>query len=150
MDNEFTGKTTTFWGTLSAAFWFGITFLKYLSHKQKTKEAEKALFQTLENKMSDPVEVKVGIKETKECLEAAKAVSIYIIKKVKDGIQVQDGIDIVETLLLDSAFKKVIADAIDKADQVPNELSHLDLGETLEIVNFAIASVPEYLEALKK
>ena len=91
-----------------------------------------------------------GIKETKEVLVASKALSLLIIKKVKDGVQLQDGVDLVASLLLDADIKKAIGDAADKINEVPSELGDLDVMEVVDLGNFALSSVPEYIEALKK
>lgn len=147
MDDElFSAKNTSFWGALAAAAVAAREYFKFKGRKLTT-EAENNLAQTMEKKA---MEAKKGIKETKEALEALEFLSLFIISKVKDGVQVQDGVDLVSSILLDADMKGKISAAVDKIHEVPQELGDLELGEILELSKFAIDSVPKYVEALKK
>ena len=96
------------------------------------------------------MEEKKGIKETKEVLMAAKVLSLLIIKKAKDGIQVSDGVDIAAALLLDAEIKNAVSAALDKINEVPAEMKELDILEGMDLAKFVLDSIPEYIEALKK
>ena len=96
------------------------------------------------------MEEKKGVKETKEVLLAAKVLSLLIIKKAKDGIQVSDGVDIAAALLLDAEIKGAVSAALDKINEVPAEMKDLDILEGMDLAKFVLDSIPEYIEALKK
>lgn len=146
-DNElFTAKSSGFWGFLSAISWLGYAVVNYLK-ASKTKESEKELARILEEKT---MEEKKGVKETKEVLLAAKVLSLLIIKKAKDGIQVSDGVDIAAALLLDAEIKGAVSAALDKINEVPAEMKDLDILEGMDLAKFVLDSIPEYIEALKK
>lgn len=146
-DNElFTAKNSGFWGFLSALSWLGYAVVNYLK-ANKTKESEKELARILEEKT---MEEKKGIKETKEVLMAAKVLSLLIIKKAKDGIQVSDGVDIAAALLLDAEIKGAVSAALEKINEVPAEMKDLDILEGMDLAKFVLDSIPEYIEALKK
>jgi hypothetical protein len=128
-------KSYSFWSAVAAMFWW---------LREHSKQANNKQPELKENDMA------TGIKNLMEVLKMAKKISIFLIKKLKDGIQLQDGVDLATALMLDPEFKACIADAVADFDQVGIEASDIDLSEGLEIAKFGIESVPEYIEALKK
>lgn len=93
---------------------------------------------------------KVGIKETKEVLAASNILAILIIKKLKDGLQVQDGIELAQSLFSDGEVKSAIQAAADKINAVPAELKDLDLNEGIELGMWQAMQIPHLIEAMKK
>lgn len=93
---------------------------------------------------------KKGIKETKEVLVASNALAILIIKKLNDGIQVQDGIEIAQALFSDGEIKAAVQAAADKIGEVSGELKDLDMNEGIELAMYQAMQVPKIVEALKK
>lgn len=146
-DEVFNAKVTGFWGAIASLFGAIYSYFKYKATRQRTREAEINLQLKLEGKIMSELH---GLKETKEVLEASKAVSLFIIKKVKDGVQLQDGVDLVSALLLDAEFRKKIEEAVAGIQSVPAELGDLNANEIAELIMFGAASIPEYVEALKK
>lgn len=95
-------------------------------------------------------EEKKGIKETKEVLVALNSLSLLIVKKLKDGIQVQDGIEIAQALFSDGEIKSAVQAASDKISEVPAEIKDLDINEGIELGMYQAMQVPKFVEALKK
>lgn len=95
-------------------------------------------------KKSDSVH---GIKETAELLRAMLRLASYLVLKFKDGVQWSDVTDFLEKMKTDEEFKKVFADALDKADQMPAEIKDIDVGEGIELGAIAVEEVPYFIEA---
>lgn len=159
---DFNKTATTFWGALAAAFWFGYGFLNYLSAKlRKRAEANNGVCETHgEVKMSDQPNTqvqneeqkaeKLGIKETQELMNGIMAVGLFIVSRVKDGVQFEDLGAAIQKATQDSDFKKIVGDAIDKADQVPAEIKDLDLMEGFTLGQDCVNDVKAFAAALKK
>lgn len=144
---EFDEKSTTFWGALAAGFWFGSAFLKYLVHKTKQKSIPNNGDEEKEEKMS---EEKMGIKETQEMLAGLNMVSLFVIGRVKDGIDMSDAAAVVEKLVMDQEFKSILASAIEGVNKIPAELKDIDLSEALQLGQYEVEQVKKIIEALKK
>jgi len=93
---------------------------------------------------------KLGIKETKEVLAASNILAILIIKKLNDGLQLQDGVEIAQALFSDGEVKSAVQAAADKINAVPAELKDLDINEGLELGMYQAMQVPHLIAALKK
>lgn len=91
-----------------------------------------------------------GIKETKEVLALVNSLSLLIISKAKDGVQVQDGMDIASALFSDGEIKTAVAAAVDGITKVPAELRDLNAQEITELVVMEAMLVPQIIAALKK
>jgi len=98
----------------------------------------------------DQSNVKVGIKETKELLDGLNTIAEEIISVAKDGIQVQDAVQIVEDLILKPEFKAKLVSAVQNVKDIPAEIKDLDLAEGVELVQFEYEGVKRIIEALKK
>jgi hypothetical protein len=94
-------------------------------------------------------EEKLGIKETKEVLVALNKVSLLVVKLAKDGIQLADGVELGEQLLMNAELKAALSDAFNNISAVPSEIKDLDAGEIASLVGEEIAMVPQVIEALK-
>ncbi len=139
MDGDFSAKETGFWAALASVAFCVREFFKYKQASLKQKESK-----------MESSEQKLGIKETKDVLIAANKLTILIIKKLKDGVQIQDGIEIAESLFKDGEIKSAVGEAKDKIEQVPAEVKDIDLQEGLELGMYQASQLPLYLEAIKK
>jgi hypothetical protein len=90
----------------------------------------------------------VGINDLKEVLKAVNLLSIFIIKQVKNGIDMSDATALV-AFLMASENQAVLKDAVAGIGSLPAEIKDLSLAEGLEVCTLLIASVPEYFAALK-
>lgn len=94
--------------------------------------------------------MKIGIKETKEAFEGINVLALFLIKRLKDGVGIDDAVALFEKIKDDEEFKKVLSDAVGAIDQVPEELKDLELNEGIELGMLALQYVPKYIEAFKK
>lgn len=136
LNDEFTKDQTTFWGALAGLFWCVRAYLNYKQAKLSQKE---------ENKME-----KAGIKETKEVLDGLSDLGAFIIEKAKDGLQAQDGIDIVTKIMLDPAFKEKMDLMVSGIQNVPAEIKDLDISEGFDLIKEGYEGYKQIIEALKK
>jgi len=144
---DFDSKQSTFWGAVAASFWFGSSLLQYLAAKKAKKLQQK------EENMNESVEQKAGqygIKETKEVVIAANEIAVLIVKKLRDGVQVQDGVDVASALFMDGDIKNAVNAAAENIKDVPNEIKDLDIQEGIELGMCQISYVPKFIDALKK
>lgn len=90
----------------------------------------------------------VGVKDIKDVLKAVNLLSIFIIKQVKNGVDMTDATALV-AFLMASENQAILKDAVAGISNLPAEIKDLSLGEGLELATMLIASIPEYVSALK-
>jgi hypothetical protein len=151
MSDEFSKEVVGFWGALAAFFWSLPKILEwYRSHKNQKLETQLAEAITKgSEKMSEEQTVKLGIKNIQDCLIAGEKVSILLIKKFRDGIQLQDGIDIAGALLLDAEMREILMEAGKEIGEVPKEAKDLDLSEAVTLIKGAADSVERVIASTK-
>ena len=151
------------WGAVSAAFWFGCSLIKYLTLKlggnkgdnhvnSKNQSEESNQQKSSEEKRQGRKEMlneKLGINETMEALGGLNALTLFIISQAKDGISLQDGVALVEKIMLDPEFKAKLAAAVEGINKVPAELKDLDLMESFALGKYEFEQVQEIVKALK-
>ena len=91
-----------------------------------------------------------GVKESKEMLVGINEVALYLVTRLKDGIGVDDLLDLVGKLNSDKEFMAKITAAYEGLDQIGDELGDLDLGEGLELAKVQLDYIPKYMEAAAK
>lgn len=91
-----------------------------------------------------------SIQETVEALNAVFAITNFIVERAKDGVQLADAGALVEKLLIDEEFKKLIANGFAGLSKIPAEMKDLDEGEIAQLAGVGIASVFGVIKALKK
>lgn len=136
--DEFTKDQTTFWGVITALMWLGNSLLKYLA----SKKAEK-LNKEKEKQMQD-------VKNIKEVVIFANEFALLVCNKLKDGIQVQDGMDIAAALFLDAEIKKLLNDAVSDISLIKEEIKDVDASEGVQLGILQLNYVPKYLNVFKK
>lgn len=92
----------------------------------------------------------VGIKETKEALIGINELSIFLAKRLKDGVGVDDLAAAIDLLKNDEAFKQKIMLAIDNIKAIPEEMKDVDMNEGIELVMTQVAYLPKLVDAFKK
>lgn len=91
-----------------------------------------------------------GITQTKAVLDGLNSLALEIISLTKDGIQVQDAVQLVEDLILKAEFKAKLVAAVAAIKDVPAEIKDIDLSEGVQLVQFEYDAVKAIIEALKK
>ena len=92
----------------------------------------------------------LGIENTKEAIVAVNVLSIFIIKRLKDGIGFDDALALFSKITSDDEFMKVLKEAFDGVSTVPAELKDLQSEEVVELLTIFIGMIPDYLSAFNK
>lgn len=93
---------------------------------------------------------KLTIKETKEALIGVNKLSILMMKRLKDGVGIDDAFAVYEKLKSDAEFRQALVDAYQGIEKVPAEVKDIDLSEAVELVSVQVSYIPKMVEALKK
>lgn len=92
----------------------------------------------------------VGIKESKEALIGINELAIFIAKRLKDGVGMDDIGAIIDLLKNDGEFKIKVAAAFDGIKAVPEEMKDIDINEGVELAMVQVMYMPKIIEAFKK
>lgn len=92
----------------------------------------------------------VGIKETTELLVAVNKITLFLIKRLKDGAGLDDAMAIYAKLTTDEEFKKVVFDAYDGVKAIPSEIKDLDYREVVQLLLAQINFIPLIIDEIKK
>ena len=90
---------------------------------------------------------KFGVQHTQEVLTLAKVVALAVVKEVKkDGFQLLD----LAAFLKSEAFEAALAPALEGIENVPQEMTEVDLFDGIKLGRFTYDVVQEVMEELKK
>ena len=92
---------------------------------------------------------KVGIKETTEVITALGAIAPAIVKTMKDGVQVTDGVTIYEQIIRNEEVKAKIMAAIENIKAVPEEVKDLQMVEIAELILVSSKQTFEVIKSLQ-
>lgn len=95
-------------------------------------------------------EQKLGIKETKEALVGLNELSIFMAKRLKDGVGADDAMAIFQALIGDAEFKAKLSAAAEGIKAVPAEIKDVDLSEAVDLIQLQISYIPKIKDALAK
>jgi hypothetical protein len=90
-----------------------------------------------------------GIKETSELLEAVNHITIFLIRRLKDGADFKDAIAIYKKLAHDEEFKNMIEVAYNNSRVIPAEIKDLDYQEVIQLLSLQFKYIPEIIDAMK-
>lgn len=91
-----------------------------------------------------------GIKETTEALVAFNEITIFLITRFKDGVDLADFGAIWDKITKDEEFKEMLSKAYEGYEQIPLELEDIDFKEGVSLSNMQLEYLPKILEAIKK
>lgn len=86
------------------------------------------------------------LKETKDVVKAAVALSVLFIEAFKDGAQIEDASLILNGLVSKPEFKE----ALNNMMGIPAEWKELDAAAIVDLVMSLVAEVPKLINAFKK
>ena len=92
------------------------------------------------------MEEKRDVKEMKEMMVGLMEIALLLAKEFKDGVQIDDFMDIFMALKDDPKFME----AFKGLKEIPAEAKDLDLNEGMELAMMVMAYVPKFIEAMKK
>lgn len=89
-----------------------------------------------------------GIKESEEVLVATKILSVFLIKRLKDGVGVDDLVATIQKIVFDPKFLSAINAGIKDVKLVGKELADLDSEEISQLTGKAYEVVQAILGEL--
>lgn len=89
-----------------------------------------------------------GIKESEEVLVATKILSVFLIKRLKDGVGVDDLVATIQKIVFDPKFLSAINAGIKDVKLVGKELADLDSDEISQLTGKAYEVVQAILGEL--
>jgi len=90
-----------------------------------------------------------GIKETEQFLGAVNEVVLLLIELFKDGVQLNDFVQMYLRITNDPKFKGKLQEAYEDYEQIPAELKDLDASEIVALTSMQINYLPKILQLLK-
>ena len=90
-----------------------------------------------------------GTKETKELLVGVNELSLFLVSRLKDGVDVSDAAAVIEKLASDPAFVDVLKSAVEGVKAVGAEVGDLSVAEGMELAVLQLSYVPKWVEAVK-
>jgi hypothetical protein len=72
----------------------------------------------------------MAVQETKQALSALIKLGVKAREVGKDGYQISDA----GLVIKDDALQQALVDALEGAERIPYELSHLSFGDTIDLV----------------
>lgn len=94
---------------------------------------------------------KHSVKELREALVGLNEISLLLIVRLKDGLQLGEDISaVLDKWKNDAAFKAKLVAAGEGIGKIPDEASDVDWGEVLELLGTQVSYVDDLIEAGKK
>jgi hypothetical protein len=90
-----------------------------------------------------------GIKEAKDALIGINELALFILIRLKDGVQVSDAIAIWDKISKDPDFMAKMHAAYSGACLVPDELVHATAMEDFELASIQASYLTKFIAALK-
>lgn len=97
-----------------------------------------------------PEQQKYTVKETKEFMIGINEISLLLVQRFSDGMQLDDATAIWDKIRNDPDFRAKVEAAYDNYQLIPKELGDLDMAEGMELGATQLQYVPKFLTALKK
>ena len=91
-----------------------------------------------------------GIKETVEVIDALMLVTVFLTRRIKDGIGADDAMALMQKIMSDPEFLEVFTRAADGIGEIPAELSDLDFEESITLGILGLSFVKEVVKALRE
>ena len=91
----------------------------------------------------------VGIEDVKNLLKAVKVLALYIIDRARDGVAVDDLLNLFIKLQTDAEFLRTLTQAFAGIKNVGAEIKDLQLQEVIELASLLISYVPVIADSFK-
>lgn len=93
---------------------------------------------------------KIGIKESKEAIDAMMELTLILMLQFKDGVQIGDFTALWAKLSSDPIVKAKMMAAYENYKAIPKELGDIDAAEGVDMSILVLSYVPKIIEALRK
>lgn len=88
----------------------------------------------------------MSVKETTDVLYVAKVVTLNIVREaMKDGFQLAD----LGSFVKSPEFEKALVEAVNGADKVPDELSHIGLTDGLVLARYMYSFASDVIQEVR-
>ena len=91
-----------------------------------------------------------GIKETQEMLDALNEITIFLMRRFRDGVQFEDFTAFYAEIISDPDMKDLMLKAFDGYEQIPGEVDDIDVSEACALSCQQIGFIPRIIGSLKK
>lgn len=91
-----------------------------------------------------------GVKEIKDVLNLTELIVIFLIERLKDGVDMEDATLLFSKLTMDAEFKKIMNEAYTSINEVGAEIKDLNWLEGMDLTMHVLKTVPKFIEAAKK
>jgi hypothetical protein len=88
------------------------------------------------------------MKESKELIAGLMVLSIFLIERLKDGVDLNDAIAVYDKINSDEEFKAKVFEAVKGISGVKEEIHNASAVEISELVVEAAKYIPEIVKAL--
>jgi hypothetical protein len=95
-------------------------------------------------------ETKIGVKETEDFLRAFNELGIFLIKRLRDGVQFDDFVALYDKLTKDDEFRSIMSNAFNDVSKIPEEVKDLDVEEMVKLISIQLTYAPKIIELIKK
>ena len=89
----------------------------------------------------------MGIKETNECLVATLELAVFIVERLKDGVDFGDAVALFEKVTGDAGFRAKLAAAYTGVQHVKGEVANLDVVEAVALTKTVVDYIPRIVKA---
>jgi len=94
--------------------------------------------------------VSTGIKETVEVIEALALITVFLTRRIKDGIGADDAMALMQKIMSDPEFLAVFTRAVDGINEIPNELSDLNFDESITLGILGLSFIKDVVNTLSE
>jgi hypothetical protein len=91
-----------------------------------------------------------GVKEIKDELNVTELLVVFLIERLKDGVDMEDATTLFGKLTMDAEFKRVLNEAYVGISDIGAEVKDLNWMEGMDITMHVLKAVPKFIAAAKK
>ena len=91
-----------------------------------------------------------GTKEIKDVLNVTELLVVFLIERLKDGVDMEDATALFGKLTQDLEFKRTLNQAYDGISGIGAEVKDLNWMESMDITMHILRAVPKFIAAAKK
>ena len=91
-----------------------------------------------------------AVNETMELLKAVNEIAMFFVKRLKDGVGVDDAMAFYEVISKDAEFKEMLFKAYENAKEIPAEVKDLDYQEVIALILEQLKYIPKFIQTVKE
>ena len=91
----------------------------------------------------------VGINETLEMFDFADMISVYLIRRLRDGADYGDAMDFFQKITMDPEFKGIMNKGLEGREKIMGELGDITFNEGTQLVERGLTMTKHIVEAIR-